>query len=151
MVYTNDMELLGNVEPSEIRRIRFLSRLLDSAFTIPIIRKRIGFDAIIGFFPIVGDCVTVSISLYTVWIAYHLSLPKKVLAHMILNLLIDTSVGSIPVVGDWFDVIWKANQRNIELLEKAYYAKTAEAASPFFVSDGEAPPSDVDVLTQNVL
>jgi hypothetical protein len=104
-----------------IRRARQLAYLLDSAIHIPFLNKRIGLDPLIGLVPALGDAIAVLLSSYLLWVAYELKLPKMVLVRMILNLVVDTTVGNVPVVGDIFDFMWKANQRNMRILEEAYF------------------------------
>ena len=101
-----------------LARIRNLSVLMDSAFEIPIIKKRVGLDAIIGLVPGVGDAVGMLFSAYIIWEAAKLELPKSTLGMMVANVAIETIVGVIPLAGDLFDAAWKANMRNLKLIEK---------------------------------
>ena len=94
-------------------------RILDDALTIPGTHIGIGLDAIIGFFfPGLGDAATGLASLALVVLAFHMRVPKVVLARMIFNILIDTLVGSIPILGDAFDVFWRSNRKNLELIQR---------------------------------
>jgi hypothetical protein len=96
-----------------------LVRILDAALTIPGTHIGIGLDAIIGFFfPGLGDAATGLASLALVALAFHMRVPKVVLARMIFNILIDTLVGSIPILGDAFDVFWRSNRKNLELIQR---------------------------------
>lgn len=101
-----------------LARIRKLSILMDSVFVIPIINRRVGLDALIGLVPGVGDAAGMLVSAYIIWEAAKLEPPKSVLGLMILNVAIETIVGIIPLLGDLFDAGWKANLRNLRLLEK---------------------------------
>jgi hypothetical protein len=98
------------------RRLRWLAWAMDSAFEVPGTRWRIGWDAIIGLAPGVGDAVTSAVSLYIVYEAARLGVPKWTLARMLANVGIDFVLGSLPLVGDVFDAAWKANQKNLRLM-----------------------------------
>ena len=100
-----------------VDRARRLSGVLDSAVTIPRTNIRIGLDPILGVIPGVGDVVPTAASAYIVAEAAALGVSRATLLRMCLNLLVDAVVGSIPLVGDAFDVVWRANDRNVRLLE----------------------------------
>jgi len=97
-----------------------LARLLDSAITLPG-GFRIGLDGIIGLIPGIGDAITALLSLIILQEAYKRRVPKMVLVRMGLNIVIDTLIGTIPIVGDLFDFFWKANVKNAQLLEDYKY------------------------------
>jgi hypothetical protein len=97
-----------------------LARLLDSAITLPG-GFRIGLDGIIGLIPGVGDAVSALFSLIIMQEAYRRRVPKMILVRMAINILIDTLVGAIPILGDVFDFFWKANIKNARLLEDYNY------------------------------
>lgn len=103
-----------------IERVRKIANLLDSAFTIPIIRKKVGLDPLLGLLPIGGDTVSALLAAYSLWVAYELRLPNAVIVRMGINIILDLLVGAIPVVGDVADAFWKSNQMNLKLLEEAY-------------------------------
>ena len=109
---------VGTYRPPQIERLRAISRLLDSAFTIPGTRLRFGLDPLIGLVPGVGDAVGALFSAYLILQASRLGAPKSVLTRMIANVGIDTVVGWVPLFGDLFDVGWKANTKNLALLEQ---------------------------------
>lgn len=111
-----------NLRPTHpsIERARKVARLLDSAITIPFIRKKIGLDPLLGLLPIGGEVITGLMALYLIWVAYELRLPKSVLIRMGVNTLADILLGLVPVVGDISDFFWKSNDRNFQLLEAAY-------------------------------
>lgn len=102
-----------------LARLRHLSFLLDSAFRIPILGYRVGWDAILGLVPGLGDAVGLLFSGYIVFEAARLGAPKSVLARMIYNVALEFIIGVIPIIGDLFDAVWKANIRNVRLLERA--------------------------------
>ena len=97
---------------------------LDSSISLPG-GYRIGLDGIIGLIPGVGDIVGGGLSSWILYQAYQQGAPKFILARMLINIFIDSVVGAIPIAGDLFDFIWKANQRNVALLE-AYKQKPTE-------------------------
>jgi hypothetical protein len=100
-----------------IARIDALATLLDTAFILPGTNVRFGFDALIGLVPGIGDAVTTALSLYIVHEARQLGAPRHVIARMLANVMIDGLVGAVPLVGDAFDVVWRANRRNMRLLQ----------------------------------
>jgi hypothetical protein len=79
---------------------------------------RFGFDAIIGLVPAIGDVLTSFVSMYILRVAARRGVPRVVLLRMTANLAIDYVAGSVPIVGDAFDVYWKANIKNVELLKR---------------------------------
>ena len=99
--------------------MRNLTRLLDTAIGLPG-GFRIGIDPIIGLVPGIGDVIATALSLWLIYDATRLGIPKRVLARMVLNVIIEAAVGAIPVLGDFIDAAWKANVRNMRLVEMAY-------------------------------
>lgn len=121
MVGAGSVGFVMNESEDESKRARSLERLawwLDNAIAIPGTRFRIGFDALIGLVPGIGDLVGAGLSTYIVVAAAKRGLPASVLARMALNIAVEFVVGAIPFVGDVFDAYWKANQRNVELIER---------------------------------
>lgn len=92
--------------------------MLDTAFQIPGTRIRIGLDAILGLIPGAGDVLSAALGSYIVMAAVRAGAPMPVIARMLGNVALDTAVGSIPVLGDLFDIAFKSNKRNAELLER---------------------------------
>jgi hypothetical protein len=105
---------------------------LDNAFVVPGFGWRFGLDPIIGLIPIVGDLATTLISLYIIATAAQMQVPKSTLARMGLNIIIDSVVGAIPLVGNIFDFAWKANALNIQLLERHANASPTEQKKQSF-------------------
>ena len=101
-----------------IARIDALATLLDSAFVIPGTKIRLGLDSLIGLVPGIGDVITTLMALYIVREARALGAPRLVIARMLLNVAVDSGFGVIPVVGDMFDAMFRANRRNIALLRQ---------------------------------
>ncbi|MBP0014512.1 MAG: DUF4112 domain-containing protein [Roseofilum sp. SBFL] len=117
-----------------IQRLRRLSQLLDNALPIPGLNYRVGIDPIIGLIPGGGDMVSGILSAYIVLEATRFGLPKETLGRMVINVLIDTLTGIVPILGDLFDLTWKANAMNVELLEEHLQApKSSEAADRGFI------------------
>ena len=97
-----------------------LVRFLDDGFVIPGLGYRIGVDGLLGLLvPVLGDATTAAGSLSLFWLAVQRGLPRSVLVRMALNVAIDALVGSVPLVGDLFDFAWKANRKNLRLIERA--------------------------------
>lgn len=106
--------------PRGLRHIDHLARLMDAQFRIPGTRIRFGLDALIGLIPGAGDLSTFAVSGYMLWIMAHNGASGYVLARMVLNILVDALFGSIPLLGDLFDVAFKANMRNMRLMQEHY-------------------------------
>lgn len=102
----------------EIRRLEALADLLDAHFGIPGTPIRFGLDSLFGLIPGAGDAVAAVPGAYIIHRAERLGVPGHVVARMVLNLLADTFIGAIPVLGDLFDVGFKANRRNVALLKR---------------------------------
>jgi hypothetical protein len=118
-----------SIDPTATRRRAGVDRLawwLDKAITVPGTRFRIGFDALIGLIPGVGDLIGTLLSSYIIAVAASQGLPPSVLARMAINVGLEAIVGVVPIVGDLFDAAWKANQRNIRLM--AQFQSTPVAA-----------------------
>jgi hypothetical protein len=105
------------------RRVGWLARLLDSSIPLPGTRFRIGIDPILGLVPGAGDAIGALFAMYLIREAGRLGAPASVMLRMALNVAIDAAVGVIPIAGNVFDAVWKANMRNLALLE-------AHAADP---------------------
>ncbi|MDS0293110.1 DUF4112 domain-containing protein [Halogeometricum luteum] len=109
---------LSPQEEGALRRVRLLADLMDDAVTIPGTDKSVGLDSLIGLVPVSGDIVTAAVSLYTVGEAIRADANRDIVGKMLFNIAVDLGVGSIPILGDIFDVFWKSNVRNAELLEE---------------------------------
>ena len=101
-----------------LQRLRGLSHVLDNAIAIPGIGYRVGLDPLIGLLPGGGDLMAGLISIYVVIEAARLGVPAATLGRMGLNILTEVLMGTVPMIGDFFDVVWKANARNVDLLER---------------------------------
>ncbi|MEL7075442.1 MAG: DUF4112 domain-containing protein [Cyanobacteria bacterium J06648_1] len=109
---------LPNKQIAKLSRLRQLSKLLDNAISIPGTKISFGLDPLIGLLPGGGDTLTGGIAAYIVVEAARMGIPRDILWKMVGNILIDSFAGTVPVVGDLFDLGWKANVKNIELLEQ---------------------------------
>ena len=109
----------------KLRRIRKIAKLLDTAIGIPGTKFRIGLDPILGLIPGGGDLVGAAISAYMIYLATSFGLEKSKVTQMIKNIALETTVGFVPIVGDIFDVYFKANIRNLDILEQ-HLAQTDE-------------------------
>src|SRR5688572_29206755 len=99
-------------------RLRNISWLFDELIRIPGTNMRVGLDAVLGLLPGGGDLVGGAVSAYAILIARRLGAPPAVIARMTLNILVDAVFGAVPLLGDLFDAGWKANRRNLALLEE---------------------------------
>ena len=114
------------------RRLIAYARLLDSAVRLPG-GFRVGLDGLVGLVPGVGDLVGAGLSGYLVVAAARLGLPRRTVARMVANVAVETVVGAVPLVGDAFDFVFKANERNARLLHEALERRERErgaAGSP---------------------
>jgi len=110
-------------------RLMTLPRLMDGLFEIPVLRRKVGLDALIGLVPVVGDLVSAGVGLYLVLEARELGASRWLLARMVGNLLLDFLVGVVPLLGDYFDVLFRAHQRNLKLLQKELGEPFIDAAA----------------------
>ena len=101
-----------------LARLRFLADLLDVAFVVPGTRIRYGIEGLVGLIPVVGDILMTAVSLWIVREARALGAPRYLVARMLANVALDGVVGMVPLVGDAFDVAFKANVRNVRLLQR---------------------------------
>lgn len=98
--------------------LRKWATLLDSAFQVPGTQMRFGLDPLVGLIPGIGDIITGFFSMMMLVHGVRLRVPKVVLARMTLNVAVDLVVGAVPLLGDLFDAGYKANLRNLALLER---------------------------------
>ena len=101
---------------SELRRLDRLANVLDTAIGIPGTRFRVGVDALIGLVPGVGDLVTAGVAVWIVQRGRRLGASRATVRRMLFNVALDLVVGTVPLAGDVFDAVWKANRRNVDLL-----------------------------------
>jgi uncharacterized protein DUF4112 len=113
----------ANVE----RSLDQLSHMMDGLFRIPGTGWRIGLDALVGLIPGVGDFATTAVSFYILAAGVRYRVPKVTLLRMASNIAVDYLLGAVPIVGDLFDVAWKSNQMNVELLKRRASVPPEEA------------------------
>ena len=101
---------------ASIARVKRIARIMDTAWGIPGTKMRFGADSLIGLVPGAGDLVTMGISLYMLAEAHRLGIPKSILLKMAGNIAVDTGIGSVPLVGDVFDLFFKSNSKNVKLI-----------------------------------
>jgi hypothetical protein len=110
-----DFDIPQTVDEAAVRRMEFVSRLLDESVRVPGTEFSIGLDPVLGALPGAGDVVAAGFSLYIVLESARLGVSFTTLIRMLANVAVDVAVGSVPVVGVLFDALWKANVRNLEL------------------------------------
>jgi hypothetical protein len=93
-----------------------LAESLDRRFRIPLTRVRFGWDPVIGIIPVAGDLVTAALAIRIIMIARRLGADRKLLRQMSGNVALDTAAGLVPLIGTVFDVFYRSNVRNVELL-----------------------------------
>lgn len=110
----------GGTDPlgrRQLDRLRMITRLFDQAFGIPGTRFRFGLDALFGLVPGLGDIAGALVAVYALHVARHLRAPAAIQLHMLSNIALDALIGSIPILGDIFDFVFKAQTRNLKLLD----------------------------------
>ena len=109
----------GNLTHEQrLARLDAIAKLLDVAFIVPGTKFRYGIDGLIGLIPVVGDIITTAISLWLVREARALGAPWHITARMLGNVAVDGVVGLVPVAGDAFDIMFRANVRNVRMLKR---------------------------------
>ncbi len=109
---------VGRDPRSVRRRIEAMEGLLERAFVLPGINRRIGLDAIVGLVPVAGDIIAAAMGAWIVWEARNLGMSKFHLLRMAANVGIDTALGAIPIVGDLFDIAFRSNTRNLRIVRR---------------------------------
>jgi uncharacterized membrane protein len=120
-------------EDQALRRLEALAKLMDNAFVLPGTDIRFGLDGVIGLVPGIGDVVSGIVSSYLIWEARRLGVSKWILGRMMANTLIDTTIGAIPLAGDFFDVMFKANVKNMSLLRRHLERRGASRTTPTII------------------
>jgi hypothetical protein len=120
--------LVPREERGELEVVRQLRKWMDEAITVPGTKFKFGLDGLIGLIPGVGDAASSAIGAYMLHAANRLGVPTIVMVRMLFNQLIDAVVGMIPVFGDAFDFLHKANSKNARLVEESIVNRGATAA-----------------------
>lgn len=108
--------MVANDKDKTRRSLERLAWYLDNSIPIPGLNARIGLDPLLGLLPGIGDTIGALLSSYILAAAARLGAPKSVLLKMAFNIAVEAVAGALPVLGDFFDMAWKANQRNVQLL-----------------------------------
>lgn len=108
----------GPSREDAIARVTMVAKLMDSAFVIPGLNRRVGLDSVLGLVPGIGDAISAALASYIIWEARQLGLPRWKIARMIGNVAVDTTIGAIPLAGDLFDVFFKSNERNLRIIHE---------------------------------
>lgn len=111
----------------ELKKLRVIAWRMDALFYIPGMNISVGLDNFFGLIPVVGDTMAVAPSLYMIYKAKQLGATPGALAYMISNTVVDLLIGSIPIIGDVFDVAYNSNIRNYRALERNLNRQAAQA------------------------
>lgn len=128
VLYVNGMNIQQDID-LELQHLRKIAWRMDALLYIPRTNISVGLDNLFGLVPVVGDMLALGPSVYIIWKARKLGASPGALAYMSLNTALDLVIGSIPIVGDIFDVVYNANIRNYRALEKNLNKKAARAKS----------------------
>ncbi|MFZ3583896.1 DUF4112 domain-containing protein [Loktanella sp. DJP18] len=101
---------------TRLQRLEKMADRMDTAFRVPFIGVRVGYDSLIGLIPGIGDILTLAPSAWIIVEAKRMGAPSDVIARMVGNTATDTLVGMIPILGDLFDATFKSNRRNVAIL-----------------------------------
>ena len=105
---------------TRIARLRRLAWIIDALGRVPGTRFRFGLNSVIGLAPWAGDAALVLISLYIVFEAVRLGLPRAKIVRMLVNVAVEAALGAVPILGDLLDVVWKANLRNVDIIDEHF-------------------------------
>lgn len=112
--------------PDELLKAQALANTLDSAVKLPFINFRVGLDSLIGLIPGIGDTIMLLASIRIIYLGKKIGVPKDLQNKMFVNSMIDYALGLFPIVGDIIDVFFKANQRNVRIMEQWWVAENKE-------------------------
>lgn len=101
---------------NHVKMARLFATLMDNQFKV--LGVGFGLDNILGLVPGIGDLLSFALSFYLIWIGFKMELPSEKLSQMVKNILVDALIGSIPVVGDFGDLFFKANMKNLRIIEE---------------------------------
>ena len=108
----------NEINEEKLIRLKLLSKRLDETFTIPGTKHKIGIESLIGAIPVIGDLIGGILSTYIMYSGIKMGASPRIIAQMAANIAVDFAIGSIPIVGDLFDFVWKANKKNVKLIEE---------------------------------
>jgi len=119
-----DVGIHSKSRKERIEKIEYITNIMDSRYTVPYLKTKIGFDSILGLFPTVGDSISACFSVFILYQAYRLDVPPSTLVRMSTNIGIDFILGMIPVIGTVGDWAWKANEKNADLAKSRIKDRT---------------------------
>lgn len=108
----------GVKAPKELLKAQRMANLLDTAVTLPLINVKVGLDFLIGLIPGAGDALMLFAAMRIIWLGKKIGVPPALIKVMIRNSLIDFALGFVPVVGNIVDIFFKANQKNVRVMER---------------------------------
>lgn len=112
-----EMQLPTGTDAASVRaRVTAMEQLLERSLVIPGINMPIGLDVLVGLVPVLGEIITTAMGAYIIWEARNLGMSRWQQARMGLNVLFDTAIGVIPVVGDAADVLFRSNTKNLKII-----------------------------------
>jgi len=106
-----------------VDRLDLLARVFDTALLIPGTNVRFGIEALLRLVPGIGDAAASALSCYLLYEAYKLDVPGALFARMVANVVLEGAMGAVPFAGDAFDILFRANRRNVALLRE-HFART---------------------------
>jgi len=113
------VRLAPGTDPYAVRRrVERLERLLEHSFTLPLVKRPIGLDAIAGLIPVAGDVLSAAMGLYLVWEARNLGMSRWKQLRMLGRVGMDAAIGAVPVAGDLFDFLYRSNSANLRTIRK---------------------------------
>ena len=118
MAHETTLRYVPYNQDKRLEHIQKLANWLDNKWQIPGTRYRVGFDAILGLIPGIGDTLSVAISSWIIYEAHQMGAPHHLKLRMMWNMFIDWLIGLIPLLGDILDIGWKSNQKNAALLHE---------------------------------
>jgi len=126
-------EDIDEINEETLIRLKLLSKRLDESIKIPGTNYKIGIDPLIGLIPGGGDILGGILSMYIMYIGIQMGAPRNTIKKMFKNILLELTIGWIPVIGDLFDMVWKSNRRNVELLEQTMLINKKDTAIGYIV------------------
>lgn len=112
--------------PNELLQAQKLANLLDTAVKLPIVPVRLGLDFLVGLIPGIGDALMLFVALRIVYLGRKMGLPKPLVQAMLKNAVVDFGLGFIPFVGDLVDLFYKANEKNVRIMEKWWVSQNKQ-------------------------
>jgi hypothetical protein len=123
MAFAAAQSFVSSDPAARLARLRKLAWLIDNSFGLPGTRFRFGLNSVIGLLPVGGDAVLGALSLYIIYEAAQLGVPRHKLLRMLANVGVEVFGGSIPIIGDLFDMALKANLRNLRIIEDDLWSR----------------------------